>query len=331
MNAARHGYSSDICDRLERISWGARASEILDSRAKVANCTIATLPMFVWDHPSRDAGRKATSLDGDLLMPTRISWNTPSSVLLIDPSETFKASWKTPKGSTSSPSRGATEFTVVHDVAEATLLEQPLTSIPRALAAPIQRRMEARRTLIDLAKDGRNARWEILHIFEENLEWNFTRALASVKTEMRLSGNVLDRAASESLQNKILFGDGSSDKSEPESLAFALIDRCLTKETFAKVDPGLYIRRWMFSTSESAIRRYIGDPHIGRKIRKVAQEIDANDERRVIEEFSRRYPKGHLGARRVKDALSAPQRVAQGSQAFTFGDLTDANTKRGAV
>ena len=36
-------------------------------------------------------------------------------------------------------------------------------------------RIETRRTLNEMASDGRNARWEILHIFEENLRWNFER------------------------------------------------------------------------------------------------------------------------------------------------------------
>ena len=68
------------------------------------------------------------------------------------------------------------------------------------------------------------------------------------------------------------------------------------------------------------IRRYIGDPHIGRQVRKIADEINSDDAELVAEEFARQRPKAHVGARRTKDALTAPQRVTEAMPAFTYGE-----------
>jgi hypothetical protein len=197
-----------------------------------------------------------------------------------------------------------------------------MTSVPHVIHAPILSGIQARRTLDDLASDGRSARWEILHIFENNLRWNFERALRSVNVELGLeSMPAIDRAASETIQNNILLGDdGRSD-----SLALRLINRCLEGEAFSRVDPECYVRRALFSGSESAIRRYIGDPHIGRKVRKVSDQIQSDDVDLITEEFSRQNPNAKLGSNRAKAALSATRRVKSATPAFSYGTLIENN------
>ena len=196
--------------------------------------------------------------------------------------------------------------------------------------APIFSKIEFRRMLDDLVSDGRNARWEILHIFENNLRWNFERALQSVNAELGLNEmSVIDRAASETIQNTILLGDDGSR----DSLALRLISRCLEGEAFSRVDPERYVRQALFSGSESAIRRYIGDPHIGRQVRRVSDLIQSEDVDLVTEEFSRQRPRARLGSNRAKAALSTTQRVRAATPSFSFGDLvedTESNAAGGA-
>jgi hypothetical protein len=188
-----------------------------------------------------------------------------------------------------------------------------------------------RASLDEAVIEGRLARWEILRMLEKNLEWNFRHAVASVTREMGLDKGVLDPIVGESLRNSILWGrDG-----EPESLALALIRRCLSKEPFTRVDPELYVRRWMYSTSESAVRRYIGDPHIGRRIRALARELGTQDQETVLREFNRRHPHENVGTRRVADAMSAQQRlfglVSQLTLAGNESSLDDASSRRFGV
>ena len=314
----RHEYSAELCDRLERMSWGACAREILDSRPQFGNCSIATLPLFAWDRPDRDAGRKTRSATGELLLPVKIKWRgTPGSVVLLHAREKIELSW-TASGGSEIPSRGKT--CVVPAEIATIEAHEVYRAIPKVINAASLSRMETRRTLSDLASDGRNAQWEILRIFEENLRWNFERALRSVKTELGLgSFPVVDESAGEMIQNNILLGDEGSD----DSLALRLINRCLEGEAFSRVDPERYVRRALFSAAETGIRRHIGDPHIGRKVRRVAEEINSDDADLVAEEFARQNPKSHVGSRRTKDALTAPQRVAAATQAFSFGEPFD--------
>lgn len=311
----RHDYSAELCDRLERMSWGQRAAELLESRPQLANCAIATLPLFAWDRPVRDAGRKTKSTTGDLLLPVKIEWRgTPGSVVLLQAREKMELSWEAPGGS-EIPSRGKTS--VVPAEIAAIGPHEVIRAVPRVIDAASLSRVEARRVLNDLASDGRIARWEILRTFEENLRWNFERALRSVKTELGLESiPVVDSEAGVMIQNSILLGDdGRSD-----SLALRLINRCLEGGAFSRVDPERYVRRALFSAAETGIRRHIGDPHIGRKVRKIAEEINSDDADRVAEEFARQNPKAHVGRRRTRDALSTPQRVAAATPAFSFGE-----------
>jgi hypothetical protein len=314
----RHPYSADLCDRLERMAWGQCATEILKREPRLGRCAVVVLPVFAWDHPVRDTGRKSRSESGDLLFPVKIKWlNISGPVVVLHPKEIVVAYWEVVGGSDIGP-RGQLTLKAADDATVVAM--RPTTSIPEELTVSTLNKVGARRTLDELASDGRNARWEILHVFENNLRWNFQRALLSVKTELGLeSMPVVDRVAGETIQNNILLGDdGSSD-----SLALRLINRCLDGEAFYRVDPERYVRRALFSSSESAIRRYISDPHIGRKVRKVSEEIQSDDAELVAEEFSRQNPNARLGPSRTRAALTTSKRVASATQAFSFGVIIE--------
>jgi hypothetical protein len=236
---------------------------------------------------------------------------------MLHPKERLVVSWEALGNSDVGP-RGEAE---IFPTDGSTVVTYGATlSIPKEIRAPIFSKIEFRQTLDDLVSDGRTARWEILHIFENNLRWNFERALQSVNAELGLDEMpVIDRAASETIQNTILLGDDGSR----DSLALRLISRCLEGEAFSRVDPERYVRQALFSGSESAIRRYIGDPHIGRQVRRVSDQIQSEDVDLVTEEFSRQRPRARLGSNRAKAALSTTQRVRAATPSFSFGDLVE--------
>ena len=318
MTGQRQPYSANLCDRLERIAWGESAATLLATDPQLARCAVAVLPVFAWGHTTRDTGRKSISPTGELLFPVKIRWlNVPGPVVVLHPKERLVVSWEALGNSDIGP-RGKTEiFPTDGSTVESYDATAP---IPKEIYAPIFSKIEFRRTLDELVSDGRNARWEILHIFENNLRWNFERALQSVNVELGLdSMPVVDRAAGETIQNSILLGDdGRSD-----SLALRLIDRCLEGEAFSRVDPERYVRRALFSVAETAIRRYIGDPHIGRKVRRVSSQIRSDDVELITEEFARQNPNSKLGSNRAKAALSATRRVRAATQSFSFGNLVE--------
>ncbi len=318
MSDQRHPYSANLCDRLERIAWGESAATLLATKPKLARYAVAVLPVFSWGHTNRDTGRKSFSPTGELLFPVKIRWlNVPGSIVVLHPKERLVVSWEALGNNDIGP-RGKTE--ICPSDGSTVGLYGATVSIPKEIHAPTFSKIEFRRTLDELANDGRNARWEILHIFENNLRWNFKHALRSVNAELGLeSMPVVDRAAGETIQNTILLGDeGSSD-----SLALRLISRCLDGEAFSRVDPEQYVRRALFSGSESAIRRYIGDPHIGRQVRRVSSQIQSDDVNLITEEFARQNPNARLGPGRANAALSATRRVRAATPSFSFGDVVE--------
>jgi len=318
MSDQRHPYSAELCDRLERIAWGESATALLETNPRLTRCVVVTLPVFAWGHTTRDTGRKSLSPTGELLFPVKIKWrNVPGPVVVSQPKERLVVSWEALGSSDISP-RGKTEiFPIDGSTVES---YDPPVPIPKKIYAPILSKIDCRRTLNDLVSDGRTAKWEILHIFEGNLRWNFARALRSVHAELGLDSTpVVDRAASETIQNTILLGgDGQNN-----SLALRLIDRCLEGDAFSRVDPEKYVRRALFSSAETAIRRYIGDPHIGRQVRQVSNQIQSEDIDLITEEFARQNPRARLGADRAKAALSTTRRVLAATPSLSFGDLVE--------
>jgi hypothetical protein len=329
LSEQRHPYSAELCDRLEQIAWGDAATNILSRPLNRNSMALIQLPVFVWDHPLRTSGRKSKSRQdaARLLFPVRVKWaGVDSSILLLESGTTVTLEWSAP-GCKNIASKGTM---VVHALKQGVMTNAEAreinfsTHVPPAVSVSSVGRLKVRTALQRYANVGRDSRWRVLRMFEENLRWNFTRALASVDADV-LSGTqprnggthvrdslseftrVIDVADAESIQTNILYGSDGDDK----SLALTLIQRCLEGNAFDRVDPELYVRRWMFSTAESAIRRHIGDPHIGRTIRQVAREIDSDDPVVVREEFAKRFPKKSLGVSRTEAALSAASRATQ--------------------
>ena len=334
MTDQRHPYSADLCDRLERVAWGEAAAKLLEDDHRRARFAVVVLPVFAWGHTQRATGRKSNSPTGDLLFPVKIKWSdVPGPVFVLRPPKTTVAvSWEV-LGIRDVGPRGQTNVTCSTEADGGNT--ELARSIPPAIHAPILSGIRARRSLDELVNDGRNARWEILHIFEGNLRWNFDRALALVNAELGLdSMPAIDCATSETIQNHILLGGDPRDVQDrrrvggdgrSESLALRLIDRCLDGKSFSRVDPEKYVRHALFSSSESAIRRYIGDPQIGRRVRRVANEIGSTDIDLVTDELARRDPTRprKIDTDRVNAALSTTRRIMEATQSFSFGDLIE--------
>lgn len=302
----RHSYSADLCDRLELVARGEAAGPLIDAGVPDEGAAVVTLPLFAWATPSRDVGRKGRNRRGgdDLLLPFRIEWNCPP-VFTLAPGESVEVSWAV-EGASDIPRSGTVVIeAVLPGDRDADPISQPLVNFPTRARYHVQTRQIVRRALNDTANGGRHAMWDILQTIEKNLEWGFQRALSSVKSEMGTDARLVDDVTAETLKSEILYGR----EGEGEPLALSLVRRCLDGEFFSRVDPLLYVRRWTYSTSESAIRRHLGDPHVGRRIRALARELGTDDEAAVLDEFVRRYPELHVGPQRVSDALSAPVRA----------------------
>lgn len=115
-----------------------------------------------------------------------------------------------------------------------------------------------------------------------------------------LNHGVADEVALESLSTELLWGTPE----QPDSTVLRMVERAAT--TSINNQPlGSWFDRNLSARCEEAIRRYIDDPHIGRKIRRLQREHQPATVDELIELYRRVNPKESVGRERVFKALSA--------------------------
>lgn len=314
-SGSRHAWNARLCDRLERMAWGRGADLSTFAPQPRSKTAIVTLPVFVWDIPAADTGRKSRSHDGgQLRLPIRVRWavQQPGSkkppvelhheILTITSNEPLCLRWKASgaghalSGHTTVIATGKVSE-VVYEFGDGTHL------LPTVITAPTLSRLGAIARLHELVEDGRSAQWEAITETESHLTWAFERAHAAVRIELLGDRTAaLDQETKNAIKDTLLFGSSTSSKG---SYILRLLDRCLQPGTFERVDPQRYMTTALVSGSETAIRRHLGDPHIGRKIRRLRQEKEWASADELVAEYNRRYPNDILGPERVGAALTA--------------------------
>jgi hypothetical protein len=102
---------------------------------------------------------------------------------------------------------------------------------------------------------------------------------------------------------------GSENKSD--SVVIRLIRRVAGTDLTVRKSLFVVMARAIRSGAESEVRRHIGDPHLGRVIRRLARQLknlegDATaDAPKVLEVYKQKFPERGVGIGRVHDALTA--------------------------
>ena len=100
------------------------------------------------------------------------------------------------------------------------------------------------------------------------------RAHSSIRAEMgdprtgTLGAPVVDQVKLDQLRDQMMFGDDTHS-----SAAERLLKLCTSPGTFRRVDPLRYLTTAIRRDATTAVRRAIGDPHIGPKVRGLAREL----------------------------------------------------------
>jgi hypothetical protein len=316
----RHPTLDSLCSRLHAIIVGRSAQELLnlidlDHRALPEEAGLWAAPSWVWLHSRVNVGRKERSASGQRLrLPVRVSWST-NALSIVPIGERVSYDWTaaglghTGIGTTLVGS----SQTIVDDV----IVEQA-NGMPTEVTVPTMSRHQILRELREMVEMGRRAHWEALEYLEPYITRALTMAHSSVANELSLQWGthqaLLDSTKLESIRDQMLLGD-----SEHPGKVSQLLDRCLRPETFRKCEPLKYIKESLRRDANEQVRKAIGDPHIGAKIRKVARDVGVTDVDAVVEEYRVRYPKDRLSRERALAALSvAPDPMAGwwGLQAF---------------
>lgn len=297
----RHGWLAIWCPLIARIGRGQAAAELLTDIADLPERGMVVTPqMWMWEQTT-GVGRKGRSRDGGLLRtPVRVKWATNSLAFITDHQVTVP--W-TATLTKDEAWEGACTFTPSSaGFGGDEVLHRPADTVEQPLLAT--RQIEA--LLRSYAEDGIVARWEAMEILQPMVE----RAVVSANTYLShdvalISGtyrSLLDDITMETLRDEIMFGIAES--AQPSVVA-KILDRSLEEERFDKVEPLRHLRLELRRAAQDCVRRTVGDPHIGSRIRALALKENTFDPALVRDLYNNGGgTSGPVGLDRVKSALS---------------------------
>lgn len=328
----RHQKVNSICSRLHRILAGRSAQESLAAADASGGASLpafgslAILPSWTWLHSSINVGRKDRADDGRrLLLPVRVIWQ-PGSVAVIGEGDTVSVDWT----SVGLGNSGHGRTTITSGARESfDEPDQGANTPPAHLNLRPESRMTLHQQLAFLVADGKQAWWDLMMDMEGVLETALRRSHAHISAEIAGTdfktaefNPVLDPIGLQTVKDRMLVGDDESDT----TVIGRLIEKCLKPTTFMKVEPTRYINITLDRDSKAAIRKAIGDPHIGSKIRNLAREVGHTNLPLLVAEYQIRHPADRLSSRRAAAALTVqPDPMAARTN---FEDIDESKTSR---
>lgn len=297
----RHASLEMLSAKLHAMIVGQAASELLEHPEQLPDeAGLWVAPSWTWLFSRISVGRKDRASDGSRLrLPVRVEWSQ-GPVSLVPLGRRRRHSW-TSVGLGHSGS-GSLLVGATHELT-CDQVQFDETGLPsRALLRQLSRhRLEAE--LKELTRLGSTARWETLLWLEPYVERALRLAHASVSTELSSQWGdrrvLLDDTKLKTIADQMLLGDDR----HPGKVS-QLLERCLAPTTFRRVEPVKYIKESLRRDANAEIRRAIGDPRVGSRVRKVAQDLGTDDLDQIVEEFRRRYPYDRLARSRAEAALS---------------------------
>lgn len=296
MNGTRHEWIDELCTRLERVLLG-RAAEDLLAGDLPEHAALVVAPAWRWLAPRIDMGRKTRRTDGTtMLMPVRMTWQPGLVMVLTAPTA---VAWSMVGLGHS----GAGEVKVVPVDGACPDLTGEKFPTDGELEVELLPVAELRARLALLVADGRQARWDALMSLEHYVNRAVHSAVVAVSYDVVGGQNplpVLDETGKQAVADRMLLGS----EDHPGRVG-ALLDRCLRPGTFVKVDPLRYVVKDLHRSAEAEVRKSIGDPHIGRKIRAMRRTMPSAPMQEVIAAYKRAHPGDHLSTARATKALTA--------------------------
>jgi hypothetical protein len=308
--SSNHPLLAKLTEWLADIVLGQEAAVLLARLDDAAEhgCELSVGQVWIWREALIDVGRKARAGPGLVYrLPIRVTWSGPH--LRLGPRgspRTWSAlgmGWVL--GGRSVPTSGAGALRLApllrshRDPDNAAGLEAWPAVTPMVRTVP----GSPRAALAELAEAGRLARWELLMWLQPTVASSLSKAHTALRVEMgtssRLAPPLVDQVKLDQLADQMLFGDGAASSS-----ADRLVALCTAVGTFVRVDPLRYMTTAIRRDASTALRRAVGDPHIGRKVRAVARELGTNDVETVVGEYRRRWPADHLAVDRAAQAMS---------------------------
>lgn len=177
-----------------------------------------------------------------------------------------------------------------------------------------------------LVREGDTARFTLTAELEAHVQWllETTNRFIAREIEGRLGDSdegwaptsnhgVVDKVALDELSTELLWGEEGKD----DSTVLRMVERAAT--TSINNQPlGSWFDTNLRARCEEAVRRRIGDPHIGRKIRRLYREHNPTSLKELLELYARAHPSESVGPSRVLAALSADKTIDSLAHSLSF-------------
>ena len=246
------------------------------------------------------------------------------SVVVVPEGEDARLSWKVEDSSLPTLT-GTLEVAGGWDIISGDT--PPTLSSIQVRAYPYSTPALAKAILRRLSKEGREKAFEATHDLTAFVTEAVSSASMRVFHELHdlkqgsQAQHVLDESEREAVVDQILYGSQGDSEDQPgeASVTLRLLRRvAATDMTRLKSVVGVIGVNLWSSAAETHVRRFIGDPHLGRVIRRLAREIGSSDPDAVLDAYREKNPTKAIGIDRITSALSAGATIH--AQAFTLRD-----------
>ncbi|MBN9214118.1 MAG: hypothetical protein J0J04_04755 [Microbacterium sp.] len=152
------------------------------------------------------------------------------------------------------------------------------------------------------------------------------REIHGLDVETSAAEHIIDEIERDSVLDELMLGTRQTD-----SVVIRLIRRVAATDATVCKSVMQFIATAIWSGAETQVRHHIGDPHLGRVIRRLARSLGTltgnveDDANNVLQAYRSEFPEQRLGIGRVIDALTAGATVH--SQTVAFDIDADGPTK----
>lgn len=301
---SRHRWLDEFCGHLDAVI-AARAARRCAPRGA---CGVAVLPAWAFMAPHVHVGPHGERG----LLPARLEWTDSrcpapegtGAVITLARGERRELAWRATGLGYASPPQGLTRIAAgAHDRQEGWDVGAGILLPARAEVA-VEPAPSAQRQLRALADLERSEMWALREMLHKPARRAVESACHYVSWEVSGYSHVrpvLDPIDVERAVDEMVLGTGG----RADSPVSRTIERCLLPSTFLHVEPYHYVRVSLRRDAIAVVRRMIGDPHIGPKVRRVMREEDPADLDELVAIYRERYPRDRLSKERAIRAITA--------------------------
>jgi hypothetical protein len=329
-----HTVIESLCLNIQRYALGIQAAQLLElPRAERRSKALVILPMWGWGQSLHSVGRKdrpfsqdGSEVDHDtkLLMPIRNHWDG-GNLHLVSTGEIISGSL------IGSGHSGVVQARIVvaatgHPAVGIVEPSELMTIVSTSVGTKVDQ------TLNQLVRDGQSAYWDMFRHWDNIVRRILERVSVGIIRELEefnqesISYSPFDTACLDKIRDEILLGakDEETRINKESRLRHYLNQAASDPELFLNVEPQRFLNKNLTRDCTSALRREMGDPHIGPKVRRfVLDNPELESLSAIIRAYNEEFPRDRLAVDRATVALEIGHDLSRMGRMVPFADHRD--------